>query len=90
MNKAALIELIASDTKLTKTECKQVLESFIKSIEKALKKKQSVVLTGFGSFGVMKRKARTGINPATGNKMNIPARNVPKFRAGKRLRDLVS
>lgn len=90
INKAGLIEQIASDTKLTKTECKQVLEAFIRSIEKALKKKQSVVLTGFGAFGVMKRKARAGINPATGLKMNIPARNVPKFRAGKRLRDLVS
>lgn len=89
MNKAALIEQIASDTKLTKTECKEVLESFIKTIEKTLKRKQNVVLTGFGSFGVMRRKARTGINPATHNKMNIPARNVPKFKPGKRLREIV-
>ena len=90
MNKAALIEQMSNETKLPKTTCKECLESFIKSVEKALRKNQSVVLTGFGTFGVMKRKARTGINPATGAKMNIPAKKVPKFKAGKKLRDLVS
>ena len=89
MNKATLIERISNDTKLPKTECKDVVESFIRTIEKALRKNESVVLTGFGSYGVIKRKARTGINPSTGKKMNIPARKVPKFKAGKRLRELV-
>ena len=89
MNKAALIEQMAKTTKLPKTTCKEVLESFISSVEKSLKKKDSVVLTGFGTFSVMKRKARTGINPATGQKMNIPAKTVPKFRPGKKLKTLV-
>ena len=89
MNKAALIELMAKDTKLSKTACKGALESFIKNIEGTLKKNQSVVLTGFGTFTVMKRKERVGVNPATGAKMKIPARKVPKFRAGKKLRDMV-
>jgi DNA-binding protein HU-beta len=89
MNKASLIELMAKDTKLSKTACKGCLESFIKAVETSLKKNKTVVLTGFGTFTVMKRKERVGVNPATGAKMKIPARKVPKFRAGKKLRDLV-
>ena len=89
MNKAVLIEHMAKDTKLPKTACKSALESFMKHVESHLKKGKSVVLTGFGTFCVMKRKARTGINPATGKKMQISAKKVPKFRAGKRLKDLV-
>ncbi len=89
MNKASLIEQMSNDTKLPKTACKDCLESFIRTIEKTLKKKQTIVLTGFGTFGVMKRRARIGINPSTGVKMTIPAKNVPKFRPGKRLKDLV-
>ncbi len=89
MNKAALIEQMAKDTKMPKTACKDALESFIKTVESALKKNKSVVLTGFGTFSVMKRKARVGINPATGKKMNIPAKKVPKFKAGKGLKDMV-
>ncbi|MCK4651153.1 HU family DNA-binding protein [Candidatus Babeliales bacterium] len=89
MNKADLIEQMAKDTKMPKTACKDSLESFIKTVEKSLKKGQSVVLTGFGTFSVMKRKARVGINPATGKKMNIPAKKVPKFKAGKKLKSLV-
>ena len=89
MNKAALIEQMAKDTKLPKTACKNALESFIKAVESALKKNRSVVLTGFGTFSILKRKARTGINPATGKKMNIPAKKVPKFKAGKKLKSLV-
>jgi DNA-binding protein HU-beta len=90
MNKTALIESIATDTKLSKNACKSMLESFIKQVEKSLKKNNPVVLTGFGTFGVIKRKARTGVNPSTGAPMNIPARKVPKFKPGKRLKDLVS
>lgn len=89
MNKAALIEFMAKDTKLPKTTCKNALESLIKGIEGALKKNKSVVLTGFGTFSIMKRKARTGINPATGKKMQIPAKKVPKFKAGKKFKDMI-
>lgn len=89
MNKAALIDQMAKDTKLPKTACKEALESFIKTVEKSLKKNKSVVLTGFGTFSTMKRKARMGINPATGKKMNIPAKRVPKFKPGKNLKDMI-
>jgi len=89
MNKAALIEQMAKDTKLPKTACKSALESFIKTIEQSLKKGKTVVLTGFGTYSVMRRKERVGINPATGAKMKIAAKKVPKFKPGKRLKDLV-
>jgi len=89
MNKAALIEQMAKDTKLPKTSCKNALESFIKAVEQSLKKGKSVVLTGFGTYTVMRRKERVGINPATGAKMKIAAKKVPKFKPGKRLKDLV-
>jgi nucleoid DNA-binding protein len=90
MNKAELIDQMSKDTKLPKTACKNCLESFIKAIENSLKKKKTVVLTGFGSFAVMERKERIGINPATGQKMKIARKRVPKFRAGKKLKDVVS
>ncbi len=89
MNKAALIEHMAKETKLPKTVCKNALESVIKAVETSLKKGKSVVLTGFGTFTVMKRKERVGINPATGNKMKIAAKKVPKLKPGKKLKDLV-
>lgn len=89
MNKAALIDQMAKDTKLPKSACKNCLESFIDAVQKSLKKNKSVVLTGFGTFSVMKRRSRVGINPATGKKMNIPAKKVPKFKAGKKLKDMV-
>lgn len=89
MNKASLIEQMAKDTKMSKTICKNALESFIKAVEGTLKKGKSVVLTGFGTFTVMRRKERVGINPATGNKMKIPAKKVPKFKPGKKLKDMV-
>ena len=89
MNKATLIEYMAKDTKLPKTTCKTLLESFVCAIETTLKKNKSVVLTGFGTFSVMKRKERWGINPSTGSKMKISGKRVPKFKAGKKLKDLV-
>ena len=89
MNKAALIEQMAKDTKMPKSACKRCLESFIKTVESVLRKNKSVVLTGFGTFTVMKRRERVGVNPATGERMRIPARKVPKFKAGIKLRDLI-
>lgn len=89
MNKAKLIEQMAKVTKMPKATCKRCLEAFVKSVSSSLKQGKSVVLTGFGTFSVMKRKARTGVNPATGNKMQIPAKKVAKFRAGKALKDMV-
>lgn len=89
MNKAKLIEQMAKNTKLTKSTCKDCLEAFLTTVSNALKQNKQVVLTGFGTFSVMKRKSRTGINPATGKKMIIPEKEVPKFKPGKALKDLV-
>ena len=90
MNKAKLIEQMSKASKLPKATCKKVLESFIKAVGVTLKGGKSVVLTGFGTFSMMKRKSRVGINPATGKKMTIPAKKVAKFKPGKALRDLVA
>ena len=90
MNKAKLIEQMSKMSKLPKATCKKVLESFIRSVGTTLKGGKSVVLTGFGTFTVMKRKSRVGINPATGKKMQIPSKKVAKFKPGKALRDLVA
>ncbi len=89
MNKAMLIEQMAKISKLPKTTCKSALEAFISTIGSSLKQNKPVVLTGFGTFLVLKRKSRVGVNPATGKKMQIPAKKVPKFKPGKALKDLV-
>lgn len=89
MNKAKLVENMAKATKLPKSSCKDCLEAFIATVGTALKQGKPVVLTGFGTFTVMKRKSRVGVNPATGKKMQIPAKKVPKFRAGKALKGMV-
>lgn len=90
MNKAELVEKVAAETGLSKAASKGALEALVDSIQSTLKKGKSVVLTGFGTFTVIKRKGRSGINPATGKKMNIPAKRVPKFRPGKELKDMVA
>lgn len=89
MNKAKLVESMAKITKMSKAQCKEALEAFIVSVSGALRQSKAVVLTGFGTFTVMKRKSRVGVNPATGKKMQIPAKKVPKFRPGKALKALV-
>jgi DNA-binding protein HU-beta len=90
MNKAKLIEQMSKMAKLPKASCKKALEAFIKSVGQTLKQSKSVVLTGFGTFSVMKRKTRMGVNPATGKKMQIPAKKVAKFKPGKALREMVA
>ena len=89
MNKAMLVESMAKITKLPKATCKECLEAFVDSVRGALKHNKPVVLTGFGTFQVIRRKTRVGINPATGKKMQITSKKVPKFKPGKGLRDLV-
>lgn len=86
MNKAKLVESVAKITKLPKSTCKDCLEAFIKTVGASLKQGKSVVLTGFGTFSVMKRRSRVGMNPATKKKMTIPSKRVPKFKPGKALR----
>lgn len=90
MNKAMLVERMARVSKETKATTKRCLEAFMDVVGEVLKKNGQVTLTGFGTFSVMKRKARTGVNPATGKKMPIPAKKVPKFKPGKELKTLVA
>jgi DNA-binding protein HU-beta len=85
MNKAQLIEAIASDAKMTKAEAKRALEAFVTSTSKAMAKGERVALVGFGSFSVSKRAARKGRNPQNGKEIKIPAKKVVKFKAGAEL-----
>jgi DNA-binding protein HU-beta len=85
MNKAQLIESIAKDAKLPKTEAKRALEAFVTCTTKALGKGDRVALVGFGSFSVSKRAARKGRNPQTGKEIKIAAKKVVKFKAGAAL-----
>jgi len=89
MNKTELIDSLSEETAFSKKDVTRVIESFIRIVERTLKKGEKVALTGFGAFQVSHRPARSGINPATKKKINIPATKVPKFRAGKQLRDFV-
>jgi len=89
MNKAQLIEQMAKISKLPKSTCKECLEAFITTVGSALKANQTVVLTRFGTFCVKNRKSRVGVNPVTRLKMDISAKKVAKFKAGKDLKDLV-
>ncbi len=89
MNKAQLIEAMASEANLTKAEAKKALDAFINTTSKALKEGDRIALVGFGSFSVSERSARTGRNPKTGAEMQIPAKKVVKFKAGSELSDSV-
>ncbi|MBI9033507.1 MAG: HU family DNA-binding protein [Bacteroidales bacterium] len=89
MNKAELIDAIASDSGLTKADAKRALDAFITATSGALSQGDRVALVGFGSFSVSERAARTGRNPKTGEEMPIPAKKVVKFKAGNELADNV-
>jgi DNA-binding protein HU-beta len=85
MNKAELIDAIASGSGLTKADAKKALDAFIGSTTDALKAGDRVALVGFGSFSVSEREARKGRNPQTGKEITIPAKKVVKFKAGAEL-----
>ena len=89
MNKAELIDAIASGADLSKADAKKALDAFIDATSDALKKGGRVALVGFGSFSVSERSARTGRNPQTGKEITIPAKKVVKFKAGAELSDAV-
>lgn len=85
MTKQDVIEAIAQKTKLPKSEVTEVFNTALDVIAENIQ--QGVVLTGFGTFKVSKRKARVGRNPQTGESLNIPAMDVPRFKAGRALKD---
>jgi DNA-binding protein HU-beta len=90
MNKAQLVEQLASEMNITKADCERVLDSTLETIKKAVKKGDDVTLVGFGTFTRAKRKARMGRNPQTGEALKVPACTVPKFRPGKAFKDYLN
>lgn len=89
MNKTELIEKIAAGSGLTKTDSKKALDATIVAIKEALIAGDKIALVGFGTFSVNERPAREGINPATKEKIQIPAKKVAKFKAGSELADAI-
>jgi DNA-binding protein HU-beta len=89
MNRADLIEILASKNELSKATAGAVLETLIDTIQTAVKKGETVQLVGFGTFKSAKRAARTGKNPSTGAALKIPATTVPKFVAGAKFKAAV-
>ncbi len=85
MNKAELVDAMASSAKLSKVDTTKALDAIVKSIGKSLKKGERVMLIGFGTFSVAKRAARMGRNPQTGKPIKIAAKKVAKFKAGAAL-----
>lgn len=90
MNKSDLIKKIASDAGITQTQAKAALQTVEVGIVEALIKGENVQLVGFGTFTVKSHKARKGRNPKTGEELNIPAKNVVKFKAGKGMNESVN
>lgn len=90
MNKTELIDAIAADADLSKAAAGRALEAAVKAVQTALKKGGTVTLVGFGTFYVGKRAARNGRNPRTGAAIKIKSAKVPKFRAGKALKDAIN
>ncbi|ABM45153.1 HU family DNA-binding protein [Bartonella bacilliformis] len=90
MNKSELVNSIAAKAGVSKAQAGSVLDAFIASVTEALGEGGDVRLPGFGSFEVSRRAATKGRNPSTGAEINIPARSVPKFSAGKNLKEAVN
>lgn len=89
MNKAELVEKVAGKVGLTKKKAGNVVNAITSAITDSLARNEKVTLVGFGTFQVMQRKARKGVNPQTGKIIQIPAKKVPKFLPGKGLRGAV-
>ena len=89
MTKADLISKVANEAKITKAAAAQAVDAITETITKDLKKGGKITLTGFGTFSVANRKARTGRNPQTGQQIQIPASKTAKFTAGKVLKEAV-
>jgi DNA-binding protein HU-beta len=86
MTKAELIVSVGKEAKISRASAEKVVNAFTNVVTKALKKGDKLALTGFGTFSVAKRRARTGRNPKTGKEIKIPATRVAKFKAGNLLK----
>ena len=90
MNKTELIDAVAAESGLTKTDAKKAVDAFFKSVEKALKKVDKVAVVGFGYWSVAKKEAREARNPRSGAVIKVPAKKVVKFKAGAELAEAVN
>lgn len=90
MTKTELISAVAEKANLTKKDADKAVSAVIEAVTDALANGDKVQLVGFGTFEVRERAAKEGINPATKQKMNIPAKKVPAFKAGKALKDVIA
>jgi DNA-binding protein HU-beta len=89
MNKTELVKAIAGKAKLKLSDTEKLVNAFIDTVSDELKGKGKVTLVGFGTFGVAHRKQKTGVNPKTGVKITIKAKDVPVFKPGKALKENV-
>jgi len=89
MTKGELIASVGKEAKISKVSAEKAINAFTETVMKALKKGDKLALTGFGTFSVAKRRARTGRNPQTGKEIKIPAARVAKFKAGNLLKSAV-
>ncbi len=89
MNKTELVNAVAEKAQLTKAQAKAAVEASLEAVAAALAKGENVALVGFGTYSVVEKGERTGINPATKEKITIPAKKVIKFKAGKELAESV-
>ena len=90
MNKTELVEKIAANASITKGDAKKALDATVAAIKEALAAGDKVALIGFGTFSVNERPAREGINPRSGEKIEIAAKKVAKFKAGAELEDALN
>lgn len=89
MNKGQLVEAISRDARITKTQAQDALDAFVKNVQGSLKGGDKVTIVGFGTFSASNRAARMGRNPQTGQPIQIAAKRVAKFSAGKALKDAI-
>ena len=89
MTKAELIATVGKEAKISKASAEKAINAFTSAVTKALKKRDKLTLTGFGTFSAAKRGQRTGRNPQTGREIRIPAKHVAKFKAGNLLKSAV-
>lgn len=89
ISKADLVDMVADETGLSKKSVKETMDALLDTMSEQIGKGVKVTLTGFGTFEVRKRKARTGVKPGTTEKIKIPASKYPAFKAGKSLKDTV-
>lgn len=89
MNKTDLIAVVAHSAKISKSTADRSISSFLDAVTTALANEGKVTLSGFGTFSIIERAARSGRNPRTGKQLTIPARNVVRFRTGKRLAESI-